>query len=114
MTQPTSVPSVQIGVKSIAVLELLRKGIPRNRLDIDMLLGKDTSHTIPHLISLRYIQKGSYRASRGCYEITLGRAALGEALSLTKPSCVPVINATMRDTYNPAIHSGSRIGIART
>lgn len=110
----STVPGSQMGTKSRAVLELLRKGKPRNRLDIDMVLGMDCAATVSRLVGLAYIKKSTYGSGTGCYEITgNGRKALGESLSLPVPAYAPIVNATMTAPYNPAIHNTSRIGVAR-
>ena len=111
-----SAPGSQMGVKSKAVLELLRKGRARNRLDIEMLLGYTCGPIINRLIGANYIKNGgSLGANCGLYEITnAGRIALGEALSLKTPSYAPICPATIKETYIPSIHGISRVGIARS
>lgn len=110
----STVPGSQMGTKSRAILELLRKGKPRNRLDIDMLLGMDCGATISRLLGLAYIKKSTYGSGNGCFEITSnGRKALGESMALSVPAYAPIVNATMREVYNPDVHRISRIGLAR-
>lgn len=110
----STVPGSKMGPNSRAILELLRKGKPRNRLDIDMIIGADCGGTISRLVRMAYIRKSTYGSATGCYEITTnGRAALGESLSLTPPAYAPITGATMRETYIPSIHNTSRIGVAR-
>lgn len=110
----STVPGSQMGTKSRAILELLRKGKPRNALDIDMIVGAACASTISRLVRMAYIRKSTYGSATGCYEITTnGRIALGESLSFAPPAYAPIIGATMRDPYIPAIHNISRIGVAR-
>jgi hypothetical protein len=110
----STVPGSQMGTKSRAILELLRKGKPRNALDIDMILGMACGGAISRLVRMAYIRKSTYGSATGCYEITTnGRIALGESLSLAPPAYAPITGATMRDPYIPAIHNTSRIGVAR-
>lgn len=110
----STVPGSQMGPKSRAILELLRKGKPRNRLDIDMIIGADCGGTISRLVGLAYIKKSTYGSGNGCYEITgNGRIALGEVLASPPPAYAPIINATTKGNYIPEIHNISRIGVAR-
>lgn len=110
----STIPGSQMGTKSRAILELLRKGKPRNRLDIDMVLGMDCGATISRLLGLAYIKKSTYGSGNGCFEITSnGRKALGESMALSVPAYAPIVNATMREVYNPDVHRISRIGLAR-
>lgn len=107
-------PGSQLGTKSRAILELLRKGKPTNKLDIEMKLGYAVTETLHRLVGLAYIKKSTYGSGNGCYEITSnGRMALGEVLASPPPAYAPIINATMHDPYIPAIHNTSRIGVAR-
>lgn len=104
----------QVGTKSRAVLELLRKGKPLNRLEIDMMLGMACAATVSRLVGLAYIKKSTYGSGNGCYEITTnGRKALGESMALPVPTYAPITGATMRDPYLPGTHTVSRIGLAR-
>ena len=110
----STVAGSQMGTKSRGVLELLRKGRPLNRLDIDMMLGMSCAPTVSRLVGLAYIKKSTYGSGNGCYEITSnGRKALGESMALPVPAYAPITGATMRETYMPGIHSVSRIGLAR-
>lgn len=110
----STVPGNQMGTKSRAILELLRKGRPRNRLDIEMMLVMTCGPTISRLVGLAYIRKCTHGSATGCYEITgNGRIALGESLSLPTPDYAPITGATMHDPYIPSIHNTSRIGVAR-
>lgn len=107
-------PGTQMGTKSRAILELLRKGKPRNRLDIDMIMKTDCGATISRLVGLAYIKKSTYGSATGCYEITgNGRIALGEVLASPPPAYAPLINSTTKGDYIPEIHNISRIGVAR-
>jgi hypothetical protein len=107
-------PGSQMGTKSRAILELLRKGKPTNKLDIEMLLGYPVGETLSRLLQLTYIRKSTYGSGNGCFEITSnGKQALGESIALPMPAYAPIINATMRATYIPEIHNVSRIGVAR-
>ena len=115
-TSPTTGPGSQLGTKSRAILELLRKGRARNRLDIEMLLGYECRKTISRLIGMRYLKNGgTLGANSGLYEITnAGREALGEALTLKTPMHAPHCAATMRAPYIPSVHGVSRVGLARS
>lgn len=110
----STVPGSQMGTKSRAVLELLQKGRPTNRLDMEMKLGYPVGSTLSRLIGLAYIKRSTYGSGNGCYEITKnGRMALGEVLASPAPAYAPIINATMHDPYIPSIQNVSRIGVAR-
>lgn len=116
LKSPTTGPGSQLGTKSRAILELLRKGRARNRLDIEMLLGYECRKTISRLIVMRYLKNGgTLGANSGLYEITnAGREALGEALTLKTPTYAPHCAATMRAPYIPSVHGVSRVGLARS
>jgi hypothetical protein len=118
MTNPTSGPGSQMGTKSRAVLECLRKNGRKNRLDLEMLLNMGPlGPTLNRLGGMSYIIRGTHGSSTGCYEITRqGRGALGESLTLTEPSAIRICAATVPKGhyYNPAVDSVSRIGRART
>lgn len=107
-------PGSKMGTKSRAILELLRKGRPTNKLDIEMKLGYPVTETLKRLVLLNFVKKSMYASGSGCFEIaTLGRQALGEKLSSPKPTYAPHINSTMTEIYNPSVHNTSRIGVAR-
>lgn len=107
-------PGAQMGTKSRAILELLRKGTPKNKLDIEMLLGYPVTETLHRLVGLSYVRKSVWGSGNGCFEITSnGRQALGETLSSPAPAYAPFINSTMTEIYNPAVHNTARIGVAR-
>lgn len=107
-------PGTQMGAKSCAILEFLRKGKPANKLDMEMLLGYPVGETLSRLVGLTYVRKSTWGSGNGCFEITSnGRMALGESIALPTPAYAPVINATMREPYIPAVHNVSRIGVAR-
>jgi hypothetical protein len=107
-------PGSQMGTKSRAILELLRKGTPKNKLDIEMILGYPVPETLHRLVGLSFVRKSQWGSGNGCYEITtIGRKALGETLASSMPKYAPHINSTMTEIYNPAVHNTSRIGVAR-
>ena len=107
-------PGSQMGTKSRSILELLRKGRPINKLDIEMKLGYSVTETLRRLVGMSYIKKSTYGSGSGCYEITgHGRMSLGEVLASPAPAYAPIINATMTEPYIPSIHNTSRIGVAR-
>jgi hypothetical protein len=112
---PTSGPGSQMGTKSRAILECLRKNGRKNRLDLEMLLNMGPlGPALSRLGGMSYVIRGMHGSATGCYEITRqGRAALGEALELTPPQEIRVCNATMSGRYIPEIHNTARIGVAR-
>ena len=99
----------QMGTKSRAILELLRKGKPTNRLDIEMMLGYPVAETISRLIQLTFIRKSTWGSGNGCYEITnIGRQALGESLALPDPTAMRICAATSTGHYIPGLHNISQ------
>jgi len=112
LTTPTStngfstVPGSQMGTKSRAVLECLRKNGRKNRLDLEMLLSMALGPTLNRLGGLNYITKCMHGSATGCYEITrFGRAAIGESMALNVPSYAPITGATMTKPYVPGLHN---------
>jgi len=106
-------PGSQMGTKSRAILECLRKNTRLNRLDLEMKLGmSQLGNTINRLYGLGYIKQ--FGGQIGVYELTkAGRVALGEALTIEAPSIIRICNATSREIYNPSVHLISRVGVAR-
>lgn len=99
-------PGSQLGVKSKAVLECLRKNGRRNKLDLEMLLRMQLGPTLNRMESFAYVIKCRHGSATGCYEITNnGRAALGESIKLNVPSYAPITGATMFDPYVPGLHN---------
>lgn len=110
----TTIPGSRLGDKTLGILNILTKGTPRNRLDLEMMLSFAATNPLSRLLAAGYVRKATWGHTTGCYEIThLGRHALGEAITLPTPAYAPVINATMREPYIPAVHNVSRIGVAR-
>ncbi len=118
ITLPTSGPGSQMGTKSRAILECLRKNGRKNRLDLEMLLNMGPlGPALNRLGTMHYVIRGMHGSATGCYEITRqGRIALGESLALPEPSAIRICAATVPKDhyYNPAVHSVSRIGLARS
>jgi len=118
MTKPTSGPGSQMGTKSRAVLECLRKNGRKNRLDLEMLLNMGPLGPTLNKLCMKYcIARGTHGSANGLYEITkLGRASLGESLTLAEPTAIRICAATVPKGhyYNPAIHGVARSGIARS
>lgn len=114
LKSPKTGPGSQMGQKSRAVLEVLRKNGRMNCLDIEMKLGvAQLARTIHNMYGLGYIKTPV--GIPGMYEITnAGREALGEALALKTPTYAPHCTATMKAPYIPAVHNTSRIGVARS
>lgn len=107
-------PGSQMGTKSRAILEILSRGKPTNKLDLEMILGYRVAETLGRLQQHLLVKKSTYGSGNGCFEITSnGRQALGEKVSMTAPNYTPIVNATMKEIYNPAIHNTARIGVAR-
>jgi hypothetical protein len=113
LTQPTSGPGPQMGTKSRAILECLRKNGKLNRLDLEMKLNiGPLNTTINRMYGLGYIKNPIGIA--GMYEITqAGRIALGESLSINSSGINRICNGTMKGIYNPLTDGVSRIGLAR-
>jgi hypothetical protein len=117
ITKPTTGPGSQMGTKSRAILECLRKNGRKNRLDLEMLLSiGPLSAALSRLSLLAYVVKASPSGvDSGIYDITRqGRQALGEALDLPEPKTVRFCNASTTGPYIPSIHNTSRIGVARS
>jgi hypothetical protein len=107
-------PGSQLGTKSRAILEILSRGKPTNKLDLEMMLGYRVQETLGRLQQHLLLKKSTYGSGNGCYEITgNGRIALGEKLASPPPAYAPFINSTMTEIYNPAVHNTARIGVAR-
>ena len=106
-------PGSQMGTKSRAVLECLRKNPRSNRLDLEMKLGMGQLGPVNNrLFGLGYIKQA--HGLPGRYEITnAGREALGEALEVKAPSITRICNGTSREVYNPSVHLSARVGVAR-
>lgn len=113
LTQPTSGPGSQMGTKSRAILECLRKNGKLNRLDLEMKLNIGQLNTaIKRMYGLGYVKNPTGIA--GMYEITqAGRIALGESLAINSPVIDRICNGTMTSVYNPLKDGISRIGLAR-
>ena len=113
LTTPTSGPGSQMGSKSKAILECLRKNGKLNRLDLEMKLNIPMlSNTISRMYGLGYIKNPPGIA--GIYEITKsGRIALGESLSVPSSEIERICNGTMKGIYNPLTDGVSRVGLAR-
>ena len=116
ITLPTSGPGSQMGTKSRAILECLRKNGRKNRLDLEMLLNMGPlGPTLNRLSGMSYVTKGMHGSATGCYEISRqGRLALGESLAMAEPTDIRICAATSHGNYVPSIHSVSRIGLARS
>jgi DNA-binding PadR family transcriptional regulator len=114
-TQPKTGPGSQMGVKTRAILECLRKNGRKNRLDLEMMLNiGQLRQSLNRLCSTQYVNKCTHGSATGCYEITrLGRIALGESIEIPRPKEIRICAATTSGHYTPAIHSISRIGLAR-
>lgn len=106
-------PGSQMGTKSRAVLECLRKNGKLNRLDLEMKLGmSQLGPVINRMYGLAYIKTPVGIA--GMYEITsAGREALREALEIEPPKEMRICNGSMRDVYVPSLHLAARLGVAR-
>jgi len=113
LTPPTSGPGSQMGSKSKAILECLRKNGKLNRLDLEMKLNiGPLNTTINRMYQLGYVKNPIGIA--GMYEITqAGRVALGEALEIKSAGVERICNGSSREIYIPGIHSVARVGIAR-
>lgn len=113
LTQPTSGPGRQLGAKSRAILECLRKNGKLNRLDLEMKLNLGPLHrSINSMYGLAYIKNPT--GISGMYEITkAGRIALGESLSIASSGIDKICNGTMKWIYNPLTDGVARIGLAR-
>ena len=105
-------PGSQMGTKSRAVLECLRKNPRSNRLDLEMKLSMGQLGPVNNrLLGLGYIKQSGMP---GRYEITnAGREALGDALEVKAPSITRICNGTIREIYNPSVHLSARAGVAR-
>jgi hypothetical protein len=110
MTAPTSGPGSQMGTKSRAILECLRKHGRKNRLDLEMILSIGPfGPAVSRLKGFGYIAKVSHGSAMGCYEITRqGRVALGEALALPEPTAIRICAATTSGHYIPGLHNISQ------
>ena len=110
MTTPTTGPGSQMGTKSRAILECLRKNGRKNRLDLEMLLNMGPlGPALSRLHGTSYVIRGSHGSATGCYEITRqGRAALGESLALPDPTAMRICAATSTGHYIPGLHNISQ------
>ena len=110
MTTPTTGPGSQMGTKSRAILECLRKNGRKNRLDLEMLLNMGPlGPALSRLHGASYVIRGSHGSATGCYEITRqGRAALGETLALPEPTAIRICAATSTGNYIPGLHNISQ------
>ena len=113
LTAPTSGPGSQMGTKSRAILECLRKNGKLNCLDLEMKLNIGNLRiTINRMYGLGYIKNPT--GISGMYEITkAGRIALGESLSVPSSGIERICNGTMKGIYNPLTDGVSRVGLAR-
>jgi hypothetical protein len=113
LTTPTSGPGSQMGTKSRAILECLRKNGKLNRLDLEMKLSiGPLKMTINRLYGLGYIKNPV--GISGMYEVTkAGRTALGEDLAIKTTGAERICNGTMKSIYNPLVDGVSRVGLAR-
>jgi hypothetical protein len=110
MTTSTSGPGSQMGTKSRAILECLRKHGRKNRLDLEMLLNMGPlGPALSRLKGMSYVAKVAYGSATGCLEITRqGRAALGEALALPEPTAIRICATTTTGHYVPGLHNISQ------
>jgi hypothetical protein len=113
LTSATTGPGSQMGTKSRAVLECLRKNGKLNRLDLEMKLGMSQLGPVTNrLYGIGYIK--TPQGITGMYEITqAGRIALGEAVEMKPYGNDRICGGSMRELYIPGVHSVARVGIAR-